>query len=312
MKQRDDRDHSVVCPHSFHEMTRMTSHAALPTLISGFRDISAQCDVLACDIWGVLHDGVRVFTAANEALCRYREAGGRVVLLSNAPRPHASVAEQLDRLGLSRAAYDLIVTSGDLARGVMMARGASPLLHIGPERDLPLFDGLEAPRVGADLADYIVCTGLLDDEIETAEDYREQLLPLATRGCAMVCANPDLVVDRGGKLIACAGAIAAIYSELGGAVIQTGKPLRPIYDAVTELVVAQGWHMRPGAMMAIGDALATDIAGAAKIGWPSIMVAMGIHAHDMTHAGKFESAKALNWLASQQARPDYLIERLVW
>lgn len=285
----------------------------MPVLLSGLREVSASCDVLVCDIWGVLHDGVAVFAAADEALRHYRAGGGHVVLLSNAPRPNTSVAVQLAQLGLSRDAYDVIVTSGDIARREITARGASPLLHIGPERDLPLFDGLAAPRVHADDAQYIVCTGLLDDERETGEDYRALLTPLAARGCPMICANPDLVVDRGGQLIPCAGAIAAVYADLGGPVIHTGKPMRLIYDAVAETIAAMGWPVRAeGGIVAIGDALATDIAGAVTIGWPSLMVAMGIHAHDMADSAGFAPEKARTWLAQRTPKPDYLMARLVW
>lgn len=284
-----------------------------PFPVEGLSVLSPRHSLLVCDIWGVVHNGVAVFHAAAEALRLHRAAGGRVVLLTNAPRPHGAVAEQLDRLGLHREAWDRIVTSGDLARREIAARGAAPLLHIGPERDLPLFEGLGAPRVPPEAASYIVCTGLHDDETETAEDYRPQLAALAPRGLPMISANPDLVVDRGGRLIPCAGALAALYADLGGPVIQTGKPMRPIYEAVLEAAAEAGFAAGPDDCLAIGDAIATDIAGASAMGWATLMVAGGIHAaHLIDRGGGLDLPRAQAWLAGQPARPRYILPHLVW
>lgn len=203
--------------------------AAATGFVEGLDELVGRYDLILCDVWGVLHDGLRGFAAAGHALSRFRAAGGRVLLVSNAPRPGKAVASQLDHLGVVRAAYDAVLTSGDLTRAVVAGRGARPYHHIGPERDLGLFDGLPARPCGLAEADYVICTGLDDDETETIEDYGPKLAAMRGRDLEMICANPDLVVERGHRLILCAGALAAAYDELGGRTITAGKPHPPIY-----------------------------------------------------------------------------------
>ncbi len=284
--------------------------------ISGLGDIAAEYDLIFCDIWGVIHNGVRAFAPACEALVRFRAKGGVVVLVSNAPRPHGSVVPQLAGLGVPQNAHDAVVTSGDVTRGLISARAGQPLYHVGPERDLPLFDGLDARRVSMDEAQYAVCTGLREDEHETAADYADELSAMKTHGLPMICANPDLVVDRGGRDIPCAGAIGAAFEALGGAVTYPGKPWLPIYGMA--LAVGErhaGRAIGKDRILGVGDAIRTDIAGAGAFGIDSLLVLDGIHAaetglakgQDIRDAGMLEA-----WLAAQAHQPDYLMPKLTW
>lgn len=279
-------------------------------LPAGLRDLAGGHSLLVCDIWGVVHNGVAAFPAAGDALVRYRAGGGRVVMVSNAPRPNQSVAAQLDALGLPRDAWDRIVTSGDLSRLRIAARPGAGLHHLGPPRDLPLFEGLDAPRVAIAEAAYVVCTGLDDDERETAEDYRERLSALAARGLPMICANPDLVVDRGGRLIPCAGALAALYTQLGGSVEHTGKPGRAIYEATLTVAAELGWA--GGNVLAVGDAFATDIRGASAMGWSTLMIARGIHAHELCGPDGLDPDRIAEASLRHGVVPDHAMEHLVW
>src|SRR5262245_26585207 len=177
-------------------------------LIDHFSTLAADYDVVLSDVWGVVHNGVAAYPEAGEALARFRVGGGTVVLVSNSPRPGAPVTRQLDHFGVNRAAYDGIVTSGDVTRGVLNERPGANVLHIGPQRDLSIFDGLDIHFTDLEAAELVVCSGLFDDEVETAEDYRDLLERLRARGLAMICANPDVVVERGDRLVYCAGPIA--------------------------------------------------------------------------------------------------------
>lgn len=281
--------------------------------LTGLRPLSARYDLLLCDIWGVVHNGVAAFAAASDALSRFRQRGGTVVLVSNAPRPAESILPQLDGLGVPRAAYDSVVTSGDGTRAALVERAREAVHHIGPERDLPLFAGLPLRFAPLDDAAAVVCTGLLDDQRETAEDYRERLELMRSRGLPMICANPDLVVERGDRLVPCAGAVAALYEEMGGAVIYTGKPHRPIYEASLERAAAiAGKPIDPARVLAIGDAIRTDIAGAAAFGIDAILIAGGIHAAELGLAGGLDGKHVRRWLAAQGARPIGVMDKLTW
>ncbi len=232
------------------------------------------------DIWGVIHNGVTPFLAAADACAKFRAGGGTVLLLSNAPRPAPSVMEQLDRIGVPRSAYDTILTSGDASRELIMrAAGAGRAIgHIGPERDLGLFEGTASP-VPLQKAQTVVCSGLYDDERETPETYIEILALLKKRSVEMICANPDLTVERGGRIIYCAGALAKAYEDMGGSVAYAGKPYLPVYDLAFErLEQIRGASINRSQVLAIGDGIGTDIAGAAAAGVDAIYVASGVHA----------------------------------
>ena len=247
-------------------------------MISGFREIAGDYDALICDVWGVVHDGVKPHWPAVEALRRFRAERGRVVLLSNAPRPSAALDQQLAAIGVPADCYDAAVTSGTAAREDIAHRAAGgplAMMHLGPERDRPLYDGLNVELVGPDRASIVLLTGLYDDETETPEHYREILADLKSRGLAMVCANPDVIVPRGGRLLYCAGALARAYEAIGGEVVYYGKPHLPIYKVTLE---AAGLPQRP---LVIGDGLETDIRGANRLGIDALFIADGVHGEEI-------------------------------
>lgn len=262
------------------------------------------------DIWGVIHNGVAPFAPACDACARFRLGGGLVLLLSNAPRPAASVAAQLDRIGVPRFTYDAIVSSGDAARAQIAALGPSDVYHLGPERDLAIYDGLAAKLTpNSAEAGAVVCTGLFDDEVETPDDYAGQLKDFAAQNLPMICANPDLTVERGGKLIYCAGAIAAAYEKLGGAVQYAGKPFAPIYDmALAAVANMKSAAVERDDVLAIGDGISTDIKGAASAGIASIYVASSVS----MPAGEELSEAVLARLFPDAMRPVAAMPALAW
>jgi HAD superfamily hydrolase (TIGR01459 family) len=249
--------------------------------VEGLRDLVGSVDVLLSDIWGVVHNGLVAFPEACEALHRFRAQGGTVILITNAPRPADSVRRQLHKLGVADEIYDAIVSSGDLTRHFVAGRPGEKLFLLGPERDSSIYRGLDAVRAPLEQADYIICTGLFDDETESAENYREMMLRARARKLTLVCANPDIVVERGDRLIYCAGAVAELYRELGGEVIFYGKPHRPIYERAIALADARrGQAVQLGRVLAIGDSVRTDLTGAHGFGIDCLFVTRGIHAED--------------------------------
>jgi len=247
-------------------------------IITSARDLLARYPVLFCDVWGVLHDGVREYAAAGDALERYRAAGGIVVLVSNAPYPAATVAGVLDEKQVRRSAWDVIASSGDLSRLYLADRGYKSVHHIGPPRGLPLFDGLDVRLVDLGDADAIVCTGLVQDRTETADGYRPILEQALARGLPLVCANPDLIVEVGGELLPCAGAVGVVYEAIGGQVYWAGKPHPPAYELAMAMAARiSGRDITPAEVLAIGDAAATDLAGAGAAGIDALFIAGGIH-----------------------------------
>jgi HAD superfamily hydrolase (TIGR01459 family) len=275
--------------------------------------LAAGYDAVLSDVWGVIHNGVASFPEACDALARFRAGGGRVVLITNAPRPGAVVVKLLDRLAVPSDAYDAIVSSGDVTRAVMAGRPGKSVLHIGPERDLPIFDGLGLRFVSLEQADYVVCTGLADDEVETPESYRELLSRMRARRLFMLCGNPDLVVERGERLVYCAGAIADLYGEMGGEVLYAGKPYRPIYDQALDRV-AQFAGRRPALdrVLAIGDSVRTDLKGATDLGVDCLFVTAGIHAEELGSRHDPDVAALAKIFADAGIVPKAVTRRLVW
>src|SRR6266540_360428 len=256
----------------------MTLTAPTIPVIGSIKEIGSRYRAWLVDIWGVMHNGHRAFPRAVDAARSFRERGGIVVLLSNSPRPTPGVQEQLRRLGVPDDAYDATVTSGDLTRYELGKHKGTTVFHLGPERDLPIFDGIPVKLGPPEDAELVVCSGLFDDETETPEDYVELLRKLAARKLPMICANPDHLVERGDKLVYCAGALAAIYEKLRGSVLYAGKPYAPIYELALETIsaLAKGSVARDG-VLAIGDGVNTDIAGAAGLGIDAVFVASGLH-----------------------------------
>jgi HAD superfamily hydrolase (TIGR01459 family) len=281
------------------------------SLLDRFSTIAPRYDVVLCDIWGVVHDGITAHAHACEALMRYRADGGVVVLITNAPRPSPWVIRQLARLGVPADAYDDVITSGDLTREVVTRRGGDAVFHIGPQRDLSIFDGLDIRLAPVEAATYVVCSGLFDEDKETPDDYRGLVAAMRRRGLFMVCANPDLVVERGTTRFYCAGAIADLYLATGGEVLYAGKPHRPIYDAaLAKASEVRGVAAEPARTLAIGDSLRTDITGARTLGIDGLFVSGGIHAQEL---GPGDSREALGAMfAAAGVTPWSVTARLAW
>jgi HAD superfamily hydrolase (TIGR01459 family) len=250
-----------------------------PPPVAGLGALAGDYRALLCDVWGVVHNGVRAFPAATDALVRFRAAGGKVVLLTNAPVPKSAVAARIAPLGVPEAAYDDIVTSGEVARAILAERGDARVLHVGPDRDLPLYDGLTVRLVAEAECELISCTGLFNDVVETPDDYATRIGRWRARNLPMVCANPDRVVERGDRLVWCAGAIADRYRAAGGPVTVVGKPHPAIY--VQALALLDG----TGPVLALGDGVETDVRGAVAAGLDVVFVTGGIHAAEFGARG---------------------------
>ncbi|HSM95631.1 MAG TPA: TIGR01459 family HAD-type hydrolase [Rhizomicrobium sp.] len=249
-------------------------------IITGLRDIAPGHDALVCDVWGVLHNGDRALMPACDALRTFREKHGPAILLTNAPRPVSDVEELfVKRYGVPLDCYDAIVTSGVATRDDLAKRATShrlAMLHLGPERDRGIFDGLNIDTVDVDRAEIVLCSGLYDDDTETPADYVELLATMKARRLPMICANPDWQVQRGGRLVYCAGALANEYEKIGGEVVYYGKPKTAIYDYVRALTKGA---KKP---LAIGDGMHTDIKGANAAGIAALFIADGVHGEDVT------------------------------
>lgn len=262
----------------------------------------ARYDVLISDVWGVVHDGLWALKPACAALTRFREAGGVVVLLSNAPGPSEQIAGVIARMRVPRQCWDAMVTSGDVTKSLIAESHARKIFHIGWQDDRAVFAGLDVKLVGEADADLVVATELNDYRSETPEQYRPLLERFAARGLPFICGNPDLVVHVGEALLPCAGALAAIYEELGGQVAYAGKPYRPAYDLALEAARgARGGHpVDPAKVLVIGDAVRTDLAGARLMGFDSLFVAGGIHREETMRGAQIDPkglAQALAGLA---------------
>ncbi|RZJ77375.1 MAG: TIGR01459 family HAD-type hydrolase, partial [Brevundimonas sp.] len=274
----------------------------LPHSPAGLSEIASDYDILLCDVWGVIHNGRESWPEACEALARFNREGGQVVLISNSPRPASDVIAQLDHLGVPRASWQAFVTSGDATRAELSKLAPGPVWIIGPERDNILYEGLGLTQAtSAEDAAFLSVTGLLDDETETPEDYRERLRPAAARGLELICANPDRVVQRGDQLIYCGGAIADLYESLGGRVVMAGKPYAPIYDlALREAEVVRGGPIDRSRVLCIGDGVITDVLGANSQALDCLFIAQGIHGDAAKgEDGRIDPARAADLLKAE-------------
>ncbi|MDE3120502.1 MAG: TIGR01459 family HAD-type hydrolase, partial [Paracoccaceae bacterium] len=292
----------------------------MTALIASLAEISDRYDAVLCDLWGCLHNGHAPYPAAVAALQAFRRKGGRVVLLTNAPRPNVSVIRHLDRMGVPHDAYDLVVSSGDATQEAMVAGMAGRrIYHIGAPKDESFFTEMQdAPerlsqiaRVALDEAEGIVCTGLADDLTETPEDYRAVLLSAKVKGLKMLCANPDIIVDYADKRLWCAGALARDYEDMGGEALYFGKPHAPAYALARRRLEALGLSVANDRLLAIGDGIDTDVRGGLAEGIDTLFVTGGISATDFgpdplsPDAGKLKT-----WLEARKLSPTAAIPRL--
>ncbi len=286
-------------------------------IVADLANISAGYDAVYCDLWGCLHDGVRAFPPAISALRKFREAGGIVILLTNSPRPRDQVALQLAGFGAPRDCWDDIATSGDSAQAAMAAGVVGRrVFHLGPARDAPFFTDLPADvaaepveRVPLEEAGGVVCTGLVDDATEAPEAYRPVLLEAKARGLKLLCANPDIVVDKGGRRLWCAGALARLYTEMGGESLYFGKPHAPIYDLARRRLAALA-QVPDDRILAIGDGVGTDIAGAVGEGLDCLFVAGGLAAEEVMQDGVLEPSRIDAFLARHKTAAPFAIDLL--
>lgn len=284
---------------------------APPLIIDGLSDVAAGYDALLCDAWGVIHNGRELFPGVTEALTRFRDNRGPVVILTNAPRLSEAIPPQLDRLGLPRGAYDEVVTSGDATRATVAERTDVSFFQLGPNKDDTLFKATGRAFVPLEDAGAILCTGLFDDLTETPEDYREMLAGAAARGLPMICANPDRVVKFGDRMIYCAGSLADLYEELGGEILFCGKPHAPIYDTARQALDRAGFSS--GRILAIGDGLQTDILGANQQGIDVAFVADGIYAeHSRGPTGRIDPQKLGDLLENNGVHAQFALDGLKW
>lgn len=289
-------------------------------IISSLAEVQAAYDALYCDLWGCLHNGRTPFPDAVAALQGFRAQGGRVVLMTNAPRPNRFVAAQLDRMGVPRDAWDMIVSSGDAAQAGMFAGLVGRrVYHLGPEKDAGFFTDIpaefaDAPaiaRVPLEEAEGIVCTGPFDELTETPEDYRATLLYAKAKAMKLLCTNPDIVVDFGDKRIYCAGALAALYDEMGGTSLYFGKPYAPIYELARRRLAATWGEVEPSRVLAVGDGIRTDILGGLAEGTDTLFVTGGLAAEEFgPEIDSPDPARLADWLSAQEITPTLAIGRL--
>jgi HAD superfamily hydrolase (TIGR01459 family) len=276
-----------------------------PPIVSNAGELLARYDAIFCDVWGVMHNGRAAYAESGEALARFRGAGGTVVLVSNAPVPEAGVVRVLDRTGVRHDAWDAIVCSGDIALAHIAEKGYQRLHRIGPaRRDSLLFANLPGPHAALAEAQAIVCTGLVDDRNDTVETYSELIGEGVARTLPFVCANPDLVVDVGEKRFLCAGSIAAEYERRGGAVFWAGKPHPAAFgSALKRASELRGAEPDPSRILAIGDAVRTDLAAAQGMGLDALFIASGIHNDEVLVEGEIDVARLAELFAAPGTPP---------
>jgi HAD superfamily hydrolase (TIGR01459 family) len=287
-----------------------------PVLLPGLAGIADQYDAVFCDIWGVIHNGRQHFPPAYDALRRFKAEKGSVILISNSPRPRDDLVIQLESLGIMSDGYSEIVSSGDATREYL--RQFAPqgsAWRIGDPREQNLYAGIDIDLTGTpETAAFISCTSPFDDENDTVDQYTHAFTLAAARKLVMICANPDKVVQRGDKIIMCAGSLADHYVALGGPVIMAGKPYAPIYDlCYAALDTLTGKPHDKSRILAIGDGLPTDVLGANGQGLDLIFIAAGIHVVEATNAeGKLDPLMLKTLLDVQSAEAKYVAEGLRW
>ena len=282
--------------------------------LTGLSDLAGRYDALLSDVWGVIHNGRESFPGPCEALARWRETHGPVVLISNAARPAAEVAVQLDGLGVPRAAWSALVTSGDVTRVLLAESAPGPAYWLGPDWNASLHAGLGLEFVPLEEAKFIACTGPVNDDVETPEDYRDLLATAAALNLPMICANPDKVVQRGDRLVYCGGALAELYEALGGTTIMAGKPHAPIYAAsLAKAAELAGAPIDKRRVLAIGDGIGTDVAGANAQGLDVLFIAAGIHGAE-AHGpdGQLDPVAVARLLDAAGAHAAYAMSDLTW
>jgi len=281
--------------------------------LASLSTLAHKYDVILCDVWGVIHDGLAVHPAAREALTQFRESGGSVILLSNASRLSAMVTPELERLGMISGAYDALITSGDITRDFLSMRPGISVFDVGPGSARAICEGLDMRFTTMQEADIAVAGGAFQDDSKAIDKLRPLLHDMLGRRLLLLCANPDVVTELGGRRVKCSGALAEIYAEIGGLVHYAGKPHTPIFErALTLAAELRNGPVARERVLVIGDSIRTDIAGARANGFDSLFVASGIHAQELG-SSPFYTPNALERLFSASGfTPSAVTWRLFW
>ena len=284
-------------------------------IVHSFLDIAGDYDAAFVDLWGCMHNGVAAFPDAVKAMQDYRRAGGRVILVTNAPRPWTSVQTQIQRMGIPDDSWDAIATSGDSARAAMFTGAVGQkVFFIGEDHDQSFFkpmqlldNPVQIEQVPLDQAEGIVCCGPADPHADPSV-YRPTFLAAKQRGLKLLCANPDIVVDRGDSREWCAGALARLYTEMGGESLYFGKPHPPIYDLARRRLAALDGGADAMRIICIGDGIHTDILGAQQEDLDSLFITGGLAAEETETQDMHPAGPALEaYLKKEQASPTYAI-----
>ena len=276
--------------------------------------MSDRYDALFVDLWGCVHNGIKAYTSANDSLKKYRAKGGKVVLVTNSPRPRSGVEKQLIKFGVDPEAWDLIATSGDSAR-MAMFQGivGNKIYFIGTPYEENFFEPLNVvknpvniERVPIGEAEGIVCTGPFNS-LENLDVYFSDFEFAKKRGLKLLCANPDIIVDRGNIREWCAGALAKMYTDLGGESLYFGKPFQPIYDLARQRLSFSGVQIDDDRILAIGDGITTDILGAEKEGIDSLFITGGLAALETGTKEQPDQGLLEHFLKEQKLNPAYSI-----
>ncbi len=287
-------------------------------IIETLAEVSAPYRALFVDLWGCVHNGITAYPEAVAALQAYRQSGGIVVLVTNSPKPRSGVAEQLAQFGVPQDAYDTIATSGDSARAAMFTGAVGDKVYFMGEwqRDAGFFEPLhvihspmEITRVPLREATGIVCCGPFDPMADP-EVNRADFLYAKQKGMKLLCANPDIVVDRGETREWCAGALARLYTEMGGESLYFGKPHPPIYDLARRRLAELGKDIADGDILAIGDGPHTDISGAMGEGIDSLFISGGLAAAETKTSHQPDPDALTAYLAKENSAPTFTIGRL--
>lgn len=275
--------------------------------------IAENYDAVLSDVWGVVHNGIAAHPTAVDALRHFRQGGGRVVLITNAPRPSQPIIEMLDRFNVPRDTYDAVVSSGDVTRAMLAPYRGQTLHYVGPAHDNDgLFEGFDITLGPAEEAKAVIVTDL-DHDDQTPDDYTDRITLWLKRKLPMICANPDRVVEHGDQLIYCGGALADLYEARGGMIKMAGKPYRPIYDeALRKAEAAAGRSLDRGRILAIGDSVRTDAIGAANAGLDLLFVTGSIHAGELDAFGSPDPQAVRDLVAPSGARLRAFMPRLAW
>ncbi|MFT6658149.1 TIGR01459 family HAD-type hydrolase [Maritalea sp.] len=277
----------------------------------GLGAVRDKFNVVFCDVWGVLHNGERIYGGAVEALQNFRKADGAVILVTNAPRPSAEIVQDLLATGVPSDAFDGLVSSGEVTRDLIADYAGQTIYRLGPQSDDGLFAGIDVKFGPLDKADAIICSDL---ELGRApKDYAQEVLDWQARGLPFICANPDKFVEIGDQMIYCGGALADVYAQAGGNVIMAGKPFPPIYEKASQLVLsACNIALSDQRIIAIGDSARTDATGAANIGAGFLFISGSIHAHELGDINAPDEAQIEKLLAPTGANVVGYSPFLVW